>query len=326
VAELTARVDLCDPAGRLNPAAVGWTRRPLHTANLRGWGRTKRWEYWGVMTPQAFVGVTVSSLDYAGVHGIYVLDRRSGTETVRGTVEPLARSTVLPPRSGVGTARASAGGLAIELASTAAGTHLDARAEGVHLVADVGPGAESLGVVVPWSTDRFQYTVKDVGRPVSGTLHLGGEQLAFGPADGSFAVLDHGRGRWPYDITWNWAAGFGVLGGRRIGLQLGGRWTDGTGQTENALFLDGRLHKVHDDLLWTYDRDDWTAPWRIRGPGVDVTLAPFHERIERTNLVVVASQIHQCFGRFTGWVHDETRTPVAVDGLVGWAEEAHNRW
>jgi hypothetical protein len=57
-----------------------------------------------------------------------------------------------------------------------------------------------------------------------------------------------------------------------------------------------------------------------------VTLAPFHERVERTNLVVVASEIHQCFGRFTGWVHDTNRTPVAVDGLLGWAEEAHNRW
>jgi hypothetical protein len=326
VAEISARVPLCTPDGRLNPAAVGWTRRPLHTANLRGWGRTKRWEYWGVMTPRAFVGVTVSSLDYAGVHSIYVLDRRTGAETVRGTVEPLARSAVLPDRSGMGTARAGAGGLAIELASTAAGTRIDARAPGVHLRAEVGPGAESLGVVVPWSDRLFQYTVKDVGRPVSGALTLGEEVLAFGPDDGSFAVLDHGRGRWPYDITWNWAAGHGLVAGRRLGLQLGGKWTDGTGQTENALVVDGRLHKLHDDLEWTYDRHAWSSPWRIRGPGVDVTLAPFHERVERTNLVVVASQIHQCFGRFTGWVHDEHRTPIAVDGLVGWAEEAHNRW
>jgi len=35
---LSAPVELCLPDGRLNPAAIGWTRRPLHTANLRGWG------------------------------------------------------------------------------------------------------------------------------------------------------------------------------------------------------------------------------------------------------------------------------------------------
>jgi hypothetical protein len=326
VPELTAPVDLCTPKGRLNPAAVGWSRRPLHTANLRGWGRTKRWEYWGLMSPQVFIGLTISSLDYAGVHSIYVLDRRTGTETVRSALEPLARSTTLPDRSGVGTARATAGGLRLSFAASPAGTRISAEAPGVVLHAEVGPGAESLGVVVPWSPRRFQHTVKDLGRPVSGTLRLGHELLALGPDDGSFAVLDHGRGRWPYDITWNWAAGWGTVAGRRIGLQLGGRWTDGTGQTENALLVDGRLHKLHEDLTWTYDRADWSAPWRIRGPGVEVAMAPFHERAERTNLVLVASEIHQCFGRFTGWVLDGKRERVPVDGLVGWAEEAHNRW
>ncbi len=46
--EITEPVDLCLPDGRLNPDAVGWTRTPLHTTNLWGWGRAKRWEYWNV--------------------------------------------------------------------------------------------------------------------------------------------------------------------------------------------------------------------------------------------------------------------------------------
>ena len=48
--EISTPVDLCTVRGRLNRAAVGWTRRPLHRPNLRGWGRTKRWEYWGLVT------------------------------------------------------------------------------------------------------------------------------------------------------------------------------------------------------------------------------------------------------------------------------------
>src|SRR6185436_4983704 len=32
--ELTAPIDLCDPQGRLSPAAVGWSRVPLVRANL----------------------------------------------------------------------------------------------------------------------------------------------------------------------------------------------------------------------------------------------------------------------------------------------------
>jgi hypothetical protein len=326
VPEITSAVALCTPRGRVNPASVGWSRRPVHTANLRGWGRRKRWEYWGIVTPEVIVGLTVSSLDYLGLHSVVVVDRRTKTEVIRTALEPLARSVSLPDRSGVGVARGSSGGLMLAFASSAAGTRLEADAPGVRLRAEVGPGDECLAVVVPWSRRRFQYTVKDVGRPVTGTLTLGEEELRFGPDDGAFAVLDHGRGKWPYSVTWNWAAGHGRVAGRRVGLQLGGRWTDGTGSTENGLFVDGRLHKIHDDLTWTYDRSDFLAPWRITGPRVNVTLAPFHERDERTNALLIASEIHQCFGVFTGWVRDDAGDRVPVDGLVGWAEEARNRW
>ena len=324
--EITAPVPLCTRRGRLNRDAVGWSRRPLHTANLRGWGRTKRWEYWGIVTHDAIVGLTVSSLDYAGVHSIYILDRRTGKQIVRSTVEPLARRTELPDRSGVGVTRAHAGGLSLEFVATVGGTRLTASAPGVALRADVAPGRECLAVVVPWSDRLFQYTVKDVGRPVTGTLTLGDEELSFGHRDGAFAVLDHGRGRWPYSVTWNWAAAHGRAAGHTVSLQLGGKWTDGTGSTENGLFVGGRLHKIDDELEWTYDRADFMAPWHIRGPRVEVTFAPFHERVDRTNLGIIASEIHQCFGRFAGWVLDDQHHRVPVDGLLGWAEEARNRW
>ncbi|WP_289020093.1 DUF2804 domain-containing protein, partial [uncultured Ornithinimicrobium sp.] len=37
--------------------------------------------------------------------------------------------------------------------------------------------------------------------------------------------------------------------GGDLGIQLGGRWTEGTGQTENGLFVGGRLHKIHEELF-----------------------------------------------------------------------------
>ncbi|MEW2359507.1 DUF2804 domain-containing protein [Spirillospora sp. NPDC029432] len=321
--EITEPVELCLPDGRLNPAAVGWTRRPLHRANLRGWGRAKRWEYWGVVTPRHVVGLVASSLDYAGVHGVYVLDRESGEEWGRDAVVPLGRGAVLPDRSGVGTAEARGGGVAVGTREGPEGTRLRAVAPGVEvdLVVAAPAGRESRGVVVPWGPRRFQYTVKDVGRPVRGVLRLpSGVHEVGGPE--SFAVLDHGRGKWPYRMTWNWAAGSG--GG--VALQLGGKWTDGTGMTENGLFVDGRLHKIGEEVEWSYDRSDWMRPWRMRGSRVEVEFRPFHERVSRTELGVVGSETHQCFGYFGGRVRADDGVWVSVDGLVGWAEEARQRW
>ncbi|WP_433378350.1 DUF2804 domain-containing protein [Actinoplanes sp. CA-142083] len=319
--EIRTPVDLCLPGGRLNPDAVGWTRRPLHRANLRGWGRTKRWEYWGIVTPAHILGLVVSSLDYAGVHGLYLFDRVSGRETRVDATIPLDRTVRLPTRAGEGQVAMHAKNLTIKIDQSPTRTAITARSRGVEidLVVPAVENHESLGVVVPWSTRLFQYTLKDLGRPVHGVLRVAGVEH---PVDQGFAVLDHGRGRWPYSASWNWAAG--AAPGRAI--QLGGRWTDGTPSTENAVFLDGRLHKISEHLTWEYDRGNWRRPWRIHGERVDARFEPFHERVARTNLAVVASETHQCFGHFSGWATTDDGGRVDLDGLTGWAEEARNRW
>jgi hypothetical protein len=325
--EISAPVDLCRPDGRLNPDAVGWSRQPLHRTQLRGWGRGKRWEYWGLVTPTHVVGITVSSLDYAGVHSVYVLDRATGVETLADSVVPLARRAILPPRCGQGGAHVDTARLRIDLDETSEGTRVRAFTDevDVDIVALRPAGHECLAVVVPWSERRFQYTVKDLGRPAHGRLTVSGTSYAVDPGD-SFAVLDHGRGRWPYSIRWNWGAGHGTVDGRAVSLQVGGAWTDATGSTENALFVDGVAHKISEDLTWEYDVTDWTRPWRIHGAAVDVTFTPFHERVARTNLGVLSSEVHQCFGHYQGWAATDDGRRQSVDGIVGWAEEARNRW
>lgn len=73
--EITEPVDLCLPDGRLDPAAVGWSRVPLHRADLRGWGRAKQWEHWCVTTPNHLVALTVSGLDFLALNEITAQSR-----------------------------------------------------------------------------------------------------------------------------------------------------------------------------------------------------------------------------------------------------------
>jgi hypothetical protein len=331
--ELTAPMSLTLPNGRLNPEAVGWARQPIvDTSRIgRGLGRNKRWEYWNVTTPTHILALTVSSIDYAAVHEVWVFDPATGRSWGK-------TATVIPPR-GVelaanvesGPARARAKGLEIDIEQSAgsqgAGTRLRARIANASfdVFAALPERHERLAVVVPWSAKRFQYTVKDVARPASGSLTIEGRTYDV-PAGESWAVLDHGRGRWPHDIAWNWGAGSGVSGGRTIGIQVGGKWTDGTGSTENAMLIDGTLHKIHAELVWEYDLADWRRPWRVTGGGLDASLTPFHDKVTRTDLGVVASSTDQCFGHWSGTFSTTAGEVVAFDGIVGWAEEVHNRW
>ena len=324
--ELSAPVDLCDSRGRLNPGAVGWSRRPLHRANLRGRGRAKRWEYWAITQGDAVFAVTVSDLDYAALHALYVLTP-DGREFTRSAIVPLSR-VGLPDRSGVSPVRVRTRSLSIDLIPDDVGVTLRARSEDIAAAfrIDRPDGHECLGVVVPWSPQRFQHTVKENTLPARGEVVVDGERLTF---DHAYATLDHGRGTWPYAVTWNWGSGSGVVDGHVIGIQVGGAWTDGTGSTENALCVDGRIHYIPDDLAWDYDVHEWMQPWRIsdpRGGRLELTLTPRHVRSDATQLGVLANDTRQAFGVWSGWMSDDRGQRYRVDGIPGWAEEVRNRW
>ena len=317
--EITQPVDLCLANGRLNPAAVGWSRSPMHMTKLRGWGRAKRWEYWNVQAPDWTLGVTVSNIDYLALHQVYFADFVTGEEIDQTAIVPLARTPRLAPFSGT-PARARTKGLQIDLIPTTSGLHMTARTKRIEadLQVERPAGHESMGVVIPWSDRRFQYTVKDNTLPVTGTLVVDGRSGEV-PAGQTWGVLDHGRGKWPYNNVWNWGSGSGVSDGHTIGLQFGGKWTVGTGCTENAICVNGRVTKIHEELEWGYGA--WMDPWTIRGTGVDLTFTPRFERASKTNVGVIFTETHQCFGVWEG-----TALGLAVEGVRGFAEEARMRW
>ncbi|MDI2129558.1 DUF2804 domain-containing protein [Yinghuangia seranimata] len=349
--EITGPVDLCLPDGRLNPDAVGWSRRPWQRTNLRGWGRTKRWEYWCVTTPTHLIALTVSDLDLFSLDAVYFL--AFDDDAVTYEVE---RTSILPPRGvrlpdsitgvagpdgtpgrslAVGPERPTRGKVRVEIHAEPGGaTRLrarcltpDRRPLEADLVVAAPTGHETMNVVVPWDDRRFQFTSKQTALPASGTVRVGDEVYAFGTD--TWATLDHGRGRWPRRITWNWGAASGMCGDHEVGLQFGGKWTAGTGSTENALCVDGRLSKLGGELEWTYDSTDFLKPWTVRttdSDQVDVTFTPFHNRHAHTDAKLIANRADQCFGRYTGRIRTDDGETVEVDGLLGWAEEVDMRW
>ena len=84
--------------GTLNPEAVGWSRHPLHTCNLRGrFPRKKRWNYWCITTRDFLFSATVSDIDYLGLAFVYFLDFRTGYFHEKTVSTLLGRGFDLPP-------------------------------------------------------------------------------------------------------------------------------------------------------------------------------------------------------------------------------------
>ena len=335
VPELLQEVLECTPQGTINPAAVGWSRRPLHRCNLSGnAGRKKRWDYWCVTSQDAVLSITYTDIDYLGIVDVWFMDLSSRELFQASVPVPGAAGFSLPETVNGGDMRFDLFGLNVEILARPDGTRLKARfsSQGKAVEADVlvawPEGHETLNVLVPWSERLFQFTSKHNARPVTGEVRVGERVYALGPHNGAFGALDFGRGVWPYRTTWNWGSASGVQGGRTVGLNLGGKWTDNTGATENGLCLDGRLHYVNEDLSWTYDPSDWMKPWRIRAPSgrVDLTLTPFHHKQGALNLGVLATSLNVLMGHFDGTVVTDAGETVALSSLLGWAEEHQAKW
>ena len=185
--------------------------------------------------------------------------------------------------------------------------------------------------MIPWSDDLFNFTSKHQARPAVGTLVVGNRTWAIGGSNGaeSWGVLDVGRGRWPAQIAWNWGGGAGRCGDHVVGLQVGGKWTEGTGFTENGLIVDGRLSKLGRELVWDYDWDTPMRPWHVVDPGgqFDAVLTP---RFDKHSAVDAGpdlkSETHQVFGTWSGRLRTDDGLALEFTGLQGFAEEARQRW
>lgn len=332
--ELKTPVDLCLPDGRLNPAAVGWSRTPLHRCNLSGrWPRKKRWNYWAITTDTHLFSVTVTNLDYAGLVFVYYADFAKNHLAEVTKIIPFGRGCHLPDTVAADVQYESAAAQ-VAMIQTSSGVQLQVKMadfEGQPLTANftitIPPHHETLNVVVPWDERTFQFTSKQNTLPAEGIVIIGAQETAFtGPQ--SFACLDYGRGIWPRDCRWNWGTASGTQNGRLIGLNLGGQWTDGTGNTENGLCIDGRLTKISEPLTWQYDKTNFMSPWRIATPSaaVALTFSPFMERVAASNLWLIRSEVHQMFGRYNGRVTTAEGETITVQNLVGWAEDHIARW
>jgi len=342
--ELTQPTPLLDAVGNLRQ--VGWARQPLLDCNLEAvrfysypmrWlqrFRVKRWDYYGLMTATHFYAFTLADLGYAGQVFAYVVDFAARTHHEETLTLPLARGITLPRNSTAGESvyagpqaqmrfQVEPGGRRLSLAWPGFG--------GTGLAAEIffhlPPQHESLVITIPIEQKRFYYNRKVNCLPAEGWVEAQGQRTTLSSGE-HLGNLDWGRGVWAYRSFWVWASASGFLeDGRPLGLNLGFGFGDTTAATENAVFLDGRMHKLG-QVDFSYDAHDFMRPWRMAAPDgrLDLQFTPFLDRVAATNLLLITSEVHQLFGHYSGTVQTDTGEVLQIQDVLGFAEEHHARW
>ena len=340
--KITKPSPLLDQQGQL--IQVGWARQPildcnLEQANFYRWKRLqrfriKRWDYYGITTPTHFFSFTLADLGYAGQAFTYVVDFERREYHEETYTIPLARGLNLPRNSSLGMSSYENRRIRVRFQVE----------DSCRLISVTWPGfwgkglaaalrlrlqenQESMAIVIPIGEKRFYYNRKVNCIPVNGWVDLGDKRHVLSPVD-CLGNLDWGRGVWEYRSHWVWASASGYLPDRRTaGLNLGFGFGDTSSATENAFILDGRIDKLG-QVDFEYQKNDYMKPWKmVSSDGrLKLEFKPVLERVAKTNLLLISSNVHQVFGRYFGSFTTRDGEHIDIEGLPGFAEEHHARW
>ncbi len=333
--ELTEKVRLCSQSGVLNEEGIGWSRLPLHTCNIvKPQFRCKKWDYWSVFNEGYYFTIAIMDMGYIRSIFFYLLDK-SQRRLHEVSINTLAQSSCSLSEEVCGDAAFKAKGVEASVKRYGESIIINASCKdfkgepmSAELEISIPRSQESLNVVIPWSYSKYHFTSKQNCLPAKGSIRIGNKEYIFDKQD-TLGSLDYGRGIWPYNSFWNWASCSGYSNGKRLGFNLGGGWTYGTGANENAVFVDNKMHKLDEDVEFIYDTAKKLEKWSIKTKDTEdlrIVFTPIHHRLASTNYLIIKSDLHQVFGSFTGNFKTKTGEQIEFNNIFGCVEEHTAKW
>ena len=302
--------------------------------------RIKEGDYYLITNDRFGVALTIDDNGYMGLLSASVLDFETRTET---TVSPMfwlpLGKTGFPASSSEGDVKKTVKNASGSFEHTEEGRRLrftiDKFRDGKPFSCDItlfDAPRDSMVIATPFEKKgRFYYNQKIIGMRAKGFFAVGNDRTELNPLT-TFGLLDWGRGVWTYKNTWYWSAAQGETDGHVFGFNLGYGFGDTRAASENMLFYDGVAHKlgrVDFGIPKKSDgSDDLLSPWHFTDDEgrVDLTFTPILDRASKTDVLVICSDQHQVFGRFSGVLKLDDGREVRLSDFLGFAEKVFNKW
>ena len=340
--EILRSAPLLNASGDL--AEPGWARSLLpvyRRSDIRvSPMRIKEWDYYLITDGHVGLALTIADNGYMGLDSVSFLDFDEGWEQTKSPMRlfPMGK-TGLPESSADGASEIARGGYAMafyhEDGARRLSFHMDRFLDGDAIEGIVtlsGAPEESMVIATPFDKPgHFYYNQKINCMRAEGWITLGKRRIELTP-DRFFGVLDWGRGVWTYHNTWYWGSASGELDGVPFGWNIGYGFGNTAAASENVLFYDGRIHKLG-TVEFHIPKDEkgrnaYLNVWNFTSDDnrfyMDFT--PVRDRSALTSAIIIKSDQHQVFGRFTGRVTLDDGTVLPVRDFFGFAEKVENKW
>jgi hypothetical protein len=188
--------------------------------------------------------------------------------------------------------------------------------------------AESLVCNLPWRKDgyAFRYSRASPWYAVEGVIQYGSAQIIFSGGN-AWGIFDWNRGVRPRADIRYWAASCGSSNGRLVGFSIGQGLIDSSLCTENAFFVDGKLHKL-DQVTFKILSANWLTPWRFNSNDsrLEMVFTPQQLRVDRRQLLYHTVTRRQVCGNFSGKVVLDDGFEMNFHNITGFAESCRTRF
>jgi hypothetical protein len=288
--------------------------------------RIKRWEYLGICNNDIIFGIAVIRLGYMCNLFAYLFDRRSARISEYDILTPGGAAAIFKGNSQTGSIIFESGKTAVRMTSDPETITVEGSIkQSLSVSLSFRKYGQPLVCLTRTGLKGFNYTHKEAGIPVRGTVRHKGESWDIQEAQ-SFGVRDYTLGYLARQTFWNWASGGGIdKAGNRIGFNLV-QGVNETGFTENAFWINGCLVKT-DVVDFRYDDLDLLKPWHIESNDGHVRLRflPEGSRSANTHAGLIVSRFHQPFGRFEGTLRAGDQI-CELQNVSGFTEEHYAKW
>ena len=338
--EITKKIPLLDEKGNLTEPGFAKKLLPVYRrADIKaGALRIKEWDYYLINNGRFALALTIDDNGYMGLDSISLLNFEEGWEITTSPMcfMPLG-SRKLPETSAAGDTLAEGKGYKMSFLNDGSGKRiLSAEME------KFGPAGkltaslelfdepeESMVICTPFNDKgRFYYNQKINCLRAKGEVTYDGKTYVFDPEE-SFAVLDWGRGVWTYHNTWYWGSASGAVDGVPFGWNIGYGFGDTSAASENMLFYNGKAHKISQvKFNIPGDEKDFLSPWTFTSDDgrFEMDFVPVLDRASCTDVILIKSDQHQVFGRFTGKAILDDGKVIEIKDFPGFAEKVENKW
>mgnify|MGYP002861831709 CR=1 FL=1 len=340
--EIKNRHPLLDENGHLVEAGYARSLLPVYDRKMIKANalRIKEWDYYLIYNDAFAIALTIDDNSYMALDSISFIDFNKKWEHTNSPMKFLSLGKRnFPSSSESGNVKGEGKDYRIEFINEEKERILNFEMD--HFMKDKAikgsirlkkMNDESMVIATPYKESKvhFYYNQKINCMPARGSFIFDGKEYVFDEKD-SFAVLDWGRGVWTYKNTWYWGSASGMVDGKRFGFNIGYGFGDTSNASENMLFYDGKAHKLSQvtfNIPFKDGKEDYMSPWTFTSDDgrFEMDFVPILDRAANTDFIILGSNQHQVFGRFTGKAVLDDGAIVPIKDFLGFAEKVSNKW